>query len=52
MNTARNNLAGSGIQTAALGFGGANTGNVAATEQYDGTSWTSTTSMSTARRFI
>jgi hypothetical protein len=38
-----------GTQTAALGFGGANTGNVAATEPYDGTTWTNTTNMATAR---
>jgi hypothetical protein len=38
-------LAGAGIQTAALGFGG-NTGTYStATEEYDGSIWTSTTSM-------
>jgi hypothetical protein len=43
LNTARVNPGGAGIQTAALGFGG-NTGpaliHYKATEQYDGTSWT------------
>jgi len=50
MNTARNNLAGSGIQTAALGFGGAVPPLTGATEEYDGISWTSSpASMATAR---
>jgi hypothetical protein len=42
MNTARNALAGAGTQTAALAFGGnASTWyNTGATEEYDGTSWT------------
>jgi hypothetical protein len=42
MNTARNAFAGAGIQTAALAFGGDNPapGLLSATEQYDGTSWT------------
>jgi hypothetical protein len=50
LNTARNNLGGAGIQTAALAFGGnlvpPNTG---ATEEYDGTSWTTMQSLVTAR---
>jgi hypothetical protein len=44
LNTARTLLGGSGTQTAALGFGGAtdylNT-RTAATEEYDGSTWTS-----------
>jgi hypothetical protein len=49
MNTARSNLAGAGIQTAALAFGGDTGASTAATESYDGTSWTNDTSMATAR---
>ena len=48
MGTARYSLAGSGTQTAAVAFGGSPL--TGATEQYDGTSWTATTSMTTARR--
>jgi hypothetical protein len=50
LNTARDNLAGCGIQTAALAFGG-NTGSVTgATEEYDGSTWTSNpTGLNTAR---
>jgi hypothetical protein len=36
LNTARHELAGCGIQTAALAFGGNTTGNTAATEEYNG----------------
>jgi hypothetical protein len=51
MNTARYNLGGAGTQTAALAFGGTTGSLSAATEEYDGTSWsTSPVSMSTARR--
>jgi hypothetical protein len=39
LNTARRILAGAGIQTAALAFGG--NPITGATEEYDGTSWTS-----------
>ena len=53
MGTARRGLAGCGIQTAALAFGG-NLGPgqpmTAATEEYDGSTWTASTSMTTARR--
>jgi hypothetical protein len=51
LNTARWELAGAGIQTAALAFGGyTGTANTTATEEYDGTSWaTSPGSLSTAR---
>jgi hypothetical protein len=42
LNTARRFLAGCGTQTAALAFGGYGTpANTGATEEYDGTSWTS-----------
>jgi hypothetical protein len=40
MNTARSQLAGAGTQTAALAFGGTPP-VTAATEEYDGNSWTS-----------
>jgi hypothetical protein len=51
MGTARYGLGGCGTQTAALGFGGyLSPGNTAATESYDGSSWTSVNSMNTARR--
>jgi hypothetical protein len=50
MNTARYLLAGAGIQTATLAFGGSTPPKVGATEEYDGTSWTSNpTGLSTAR---
>jgi hypothetical protein len=52
MNTARRELGAAGIQTAALAFGGNLPGNSAATEEYDGSTWTSTTSMATARKAI
>jgi L-2-hydroxyglutarate oxidase LhgO len=48
LNTARDYLAAAGTQTAALAFGGTPP-VTAATEEYDGTSWTSSTSMTTAR---
>jgi hypothetical protein len=44
-------LAGCGTQTAALAFGGYTTANTGATEEYDGSTWTSSpASLSTARR--
>jgi hypothetical protein len=43
------NYAGAGTQTAALAFGGATPPATAATEEYNGTSWTSVNSMNTAR---
>ena len=49
LNTARNGLAGAGTQTAALAFGGNADPKTAATEQYDGTSWTETTDLNSAR---
>jgi len=47
MNTARRDLAGAGIQTSALAFGG--TPYSAITESYDGTSWTEVNDLSTGR---
>jgi hypothetical protein len=45
LNTVRTGLAGCGTQTAALAFGGSATpGYTGATEEYDGTSWTSVNS--------
>jgi hypothetical protein len=41
LNTARHGLAGAGTQTAALAFGGVLHLITGATEEYDGTSWTS-----------
>jgi hypothetical protein len=53
MNTARATLAGAGIQTATLAFGGYDgTANTGATEEYDGTNWTTTNPLNTARRGI
>jgi hypothetical protein len=48
MNTARIN-AGAGTQTAALAFGGTSTANTGATEEYDGTNWTTSNPLNTAR---
>ena len=54
MNTARNTLAEAGIQTAALAFGGnSGPGTSAATELWNGTSWTTNpNSMATGRQQI
>jgi hypothetical protein len=50
MNTARHSLAGCGIQTAALAFGGETPPATGATEEYDGSTWTANPgSMNTAR---
>jgi hypothetical protein len=50
LNTARTALFATGIQTAALAFGGApTTTRVGATESYNGSAWTSVNSMNTAR---
>ena len=50
LGTARRGLAGAGTQTLALAFGGGNPGGVlGATESWNGTNWTTTTSMATAR---
>jgi hypothetical protein len=49
LNTARQGLAGAGTQTAALAFGGGPP-PTGATEEYDGTTWTSNpTGLNTAR---
>jgi hypothetical protein len=50
MITARSDLAGGGIQTSALAFGGVQPGNSAATEKYDGISWSTSGSLNTARQ--
>ena len=55
MNLARSVLGGSGIQTSALGYGGAGApGNsIAKTEVYDGTNWsTSPADLATGRRYL
>jgi hypothetical protein len=50
MNTARSRLAGAGIQTSSVIFGGKIApGSSAATEKYDGSTWTSSGNMGTAR---
>ncbi len=49
MNTAREQLAGNGLQTNALAIGGMTTTEVANTESYDGTSWTEVNDLNTAR---
>jgi len=50
-NTARWDVAGAGTtQNAALAFGGGTPGDTGATESYNGSNWTSVTSMNTARR--
>jgi len=50
LNTARSFLAGAGIQTSAVAFGGGTPSVTGATELWDGTSWTSNpNSMTTAR---
>jgi hypothetical protein len=57
LNTGRYFLAGVGIQTSTLAFGGENAGGgpvggTAASESYNGTSWTTTPSLNTARRDV
>jgi hypothetical protein len=53
LNTARAELAGAGIQTAALAFGGNAPPETGATEEYNGATWTSSpASLATARREI
>jgi hypothetical protein len=49
MNTARELLAGAGIQTEALAFGGEGPPFAGDTEEYDGNSWTSVNPLNTAR---
>ena len=50
LNTARNDLDGSGTLTAGLAFGG--NPNKAVTEEYDGSSWTECGDLNTARRAL
>jgi hypothetical protein len=50
MNTAKAYPGGAGIQTAGLAFGGQTPANTAATEEYDGTNWTTVNSLNTARQ--
>jgi len=54
MGTARYQLAGCGLQTAALAFGGYNAGptSLTATEEYNGASWTAGGGLNSHRRFI
>ena len=52
LNTARANLAGAGVQTAALGIGGqkgTSNDDAEEVESYDGTSWTEVSDLNTAR---
>jgi hypothetical protein len=50
LNTVRGSLAGTGTQTAALAFGGEDPSpKTAASESWNGTSWTNTPSLNTAR---
>jgi len=48
LNTGRANIAGSGLQTAALAFGGS-PGRKANTEDWNGVSWSENADLSTAR---
>jgi hypothetical protein len=54
MNTARRLLAGAGTQTAGLAFGGLDdTANTTATEEYNGSTWTTITpGLNTVRRAL
>ncbi len=47
--TARQQMSGAGIQTAALGFGGDEPPNSSKTEEYNGTSWATGGTLNTAR---
>src|SRR5210317_1560755 len=49
LNTGRSNLIGTGTQTSALGAGGDGSPRSAATESWDGTSWTEVNDLNTAR---
>ena len=52
MNTARQNIAGSGTQTAGHAFGGS-TGSVSnASEEYNGSGWSEGNNLNTARRLL
>ena len=50
LTTARANIAGAGIATAALGFGGYSSGYENKTESWNGTNWTEVNDVGTARR--
>ena len=50
MNTSRKYMAGFGIQTAAVSAGGNTGSDSVATEEYNGSAWTSVNNMATARR--
>jgi hypothetical protein len=52
LNTARSWLGGAGTQTAALAFGGSTPSYTAATESYNGTSWTNVASLNTATFYL
>jgi hypothetical protein len=54
LGTARYGLGGCGIQTAALAFGGRtpSPGQLTATEEYDGSTWTAGGSLATARQAL
>lgn len=53
LNTARRALGGTGLQGAALAFGGFTTANTGATESWNGTSWTTLpATLNTARRYV
>ena len=48
LNTARYDIVGTGLQTAAVAAGGYSSSRVGATENYDGTSWTNSSTKPTA----
>jgi hypothetical protein len=52
LNTARQQVASVGIQTASLAVGGNTGSTVGNTESYDGSSWTEVNDLNTARRFF
>jgi hypothetical protein len=52
LGTARYMLAGAGIQTAGLAFGGSAPGATAVTEEYNGSTWTAGGSLNIARRGV
>ena len=52
LNTARDDLAGAGIQTAALGFGGAVPSGKSETESWNGSSWTEVNDLNSARGYL
>jgi hypothetical protein len=52
LNTARYGLAGAGTQTAGLAFGGEIAPVTGATEEYDGSTWTTPGSLNTARYIL